>query len=170
MARPVTHHVALTAGQRADLQQRLRQRALSPRLRRRLECIRLADQGWPVPRIAARLGVDQATVRWTVGRLHCDGLDGLADRPRCGRPRKLDGRDLDAVEELLARAAGRNETWTLAPLAPLAPLAGWLARARGATQPWPAERAVAPARLRPDSPGLCAGRAARRSRMTLIAR
>ena len=127
MARPTTLHVALTAGQRADLQQRLRQRALSPRLRRRLECIRLADQGWPVPRIAAQLGVHQSTVRWTVRRLDCGGLDGLADRPRSGRPPRLDSRDLDAVEELLARAAGRNETWTLAQLA------CWLARARGTT-------------------------------------
>src|SRR5215469_15896754 len=127
MARPVAPHVALTAGQRADLQQRLRQRALSPRLRRRLECIRLADQGWPVPRIAAHLGVHQATIRRTIHRLDCGGLDGLADRPRCGRPPVLDSRDLDAVEELLARAAGRNETWTAARLA------GWLARARGTT-------------------------------------
>jgi hypothetical protein len=65
MARPVTLRVALAAGQRADLQQRLRQQALSPRLRRRLECIRLADQGWPVPQIAAQLGLDQAIIRRT---------------------------------------------------------------------------------------------------------
>jgi hypothetical protein len=39
----------------------------------------------------------------------------------------LDGRDLEAVEELLARAAAWNEAWTLAQLA------SWLARARGAT-------------------------------------
>ena|SRR5215469_11794493 len=127
MARPVAPHVALTAGQRADLQQRLRQHALSLRLRRRLECIRLADQGWPVPEIAAHLGVHQATVRRTVRRLDCGGLDGLADRPRCGRPRKLDSLDLDAVEELLARAAARNEVWTAAQLA------SWLARTRGTT-------------------------------------
>jgi transposase len=124
MARPVTLRVALTAGQRAELQQRLRQQALSPRLRRRLECIRLADQGWPVPRIAAQLGVDQATVRRTIRRLDCGGLAG---RPRCGRPPRLDGCDLDAVEELLAGAAARSETWTLARLA------GWLAQARGVT-------------------------------------
>jgi transposase len=127
MARPVTLRVALTDVQQADLRQRLRQQALSPRLRQRLECIRLADQGWPVPRIAARLGVHQATVRRTIRRLDCGGLDGLADRPRCGRPPKLDSGDLDAVEELLARAAARNETWTAAQLA------GWLARARGTT-------------------------------------
>jgi transposase len=127
MARPVTLRVALVDVQRADLRQRLRQHALSPRLRRRLECIRLADQGWPVPRIAAQLGVHQATVRRTIRRLDCGGLDGLADRPRCGRPPRLDSRDLDAVEELLARAAGRNEIWTAAQLA------SWLARARGAT-------------------------------------
>jgi transposase len=127
MARPVTLHVALTAGQRADLQQRLRQRTLSPRLRRRLECIRLAGQGWPASLIAAHLGVDQATIRRTIHRLADGGLDGLADRPRCGRPPRLGSRDLDALEELLARAAGRNEIWTLAQLA------GWLARTRGTT-------------------------------------
>jgi transposase len=127
MARPVTLRVALTAGQRAGLHQRLRQQALSPRLRRRLECIRLADLGWPVPQIAAHLGLDQATVRRAIDRRADGGLDGLADRPRCGRPPKLGSCDLDAVEELLARAAGRNETWTLAQLA------CWLAQARGIT-------------------------------------
>ena len=106
MARPVTLHVALTAGQRADLRQRLRQRTLSPRLRRRLECIRLADQGWPVPRIAAHLSLDQATIRRTIHRLADGGLGGLADRPRSGRPPKLDSRDLDAVEGL----SGTNTT------------------------------------------------------------
>jgi transposase len=127
MARPVTLHVALTAGQRADLRRRLRQRTLSRRLRRRLECIRLAGQGWPVPRIAAHLGLDQAIIRRTIHRLADGGLDGLAGRPRSGRPPKLDSRDLDAVEELLARAAGRNEIWTLAQLG------RWLARTRGTT-------------------------------------
>jgi transposase len=127
MARPVTLRVALTAGQRAELQQRLRQRTLSPRLRRRLECIRLAGQGWPVPQIAAHLSLDQATIRRTIHRLAHDGLDGLADRPRCGRPPKLNSHDLDALEELLAQAAGRNEIWTLAQLA------CWLTQARGIT-------------------------------------
>jgi transposase len=155
MARPVTLRVALTAEQQADLRQRLRQRTLSPRLRRRLECIRLADQDWPVPRIAASTGLHQATVRRTIHRLDREGLDGLADRPRRGRPPKLGSCDLDAVVELLAGAAGRNEIWTLARLA------GWLARVRGAT--------ISPGRLgvllrqrgcgwtRPDRPSGAAG-------------
>ncbi len=126
MARSVTLRVALIAGQRADLQQRLGQQALSPRLRRRLECIRLADQGWSASRIAAHLCLDPATVRRAIHRL-ARGLDGLADRPRGGRPPRLDSGDLDAVEELLAWAAARNEIWTLAGLA------GWLARVRGIT-------------------------------------
>jgi transposase len=133
MARPATLRVVLTAGQRAELQQRLRQRTLSPRLRRRLECIRLADLGWPATQIAAHLGVHEATVRRTVHRLADGGLDGLADRPRSGRPARLNRRDLDAAEELLARAAGQHETWTLARLA------SWLAQARGA--------AISPGRL-----------------------
>jgi transposase len=129
----VTLRVVLTDGQRADLRQRLRQHALSPRLRRRLECIRLADLGWSAPGVAAHLGLDQATIRRTIHRLDCGGLDGLADRPRSGRPRKLNGRDLDALEGLLSGAAAQNETWTLARLA------GWLSRTRGA--------AISPGRL-----------------------
>jgi DNA-binding MarR family transcriptional regulator len=79
MARPVTLRVTLTAGQRADLHQQLRQQALSPRLRRRLECIHLADLGWPVPQIAAHLGLDQAIIRRAIHRLARGGLDELAD-------------------------------------------------------------------------------------------
>jgi transposase len=115
MARPVTLRVALTDGQRADLRQRLRRQALSPRLRRRLECIGLADQGWPVPRIAAQLGLDQATIRRIFHRLDCGGLDGLADRSRCGRPPRLGSRDLDAVEELLARWLARTRGTRISP-------------------------------------------------------
>jgi Winged helix-turn helix len=163
MARPVKLRVALTAGQQADLQQRLRRQVLSPRLRRRLECIRLADLGWPAPRIAVQVGVDQATVRRALHWMANGGLDGLADRPRGGHPARLDSRDLDAVEELLAGPPAERD---LDP-GPAGLLAG--PGPRGRDQPRPAQRTGAPARLRLDPPGPLA-RSIRRSRMMLIAR
>jgi transposase len=92
-----------------------------------MECIRLADQGWPVPQIAAHLNLHQATIWRTIHRLEHGGLDGLADRPRCGCPPRLTRDDLDALDELLTQAAARDEIWTLAQLA------GWLAQTRHRT-------------------------------------
>jgi len=69
--------------------------APSPRLRQRLECIRPGGPGGQASRIAAQLGLDQATVRRAIHRLALGGLDGLAGRPRGGRPL----RDRTAVPE-----------------------------------------------------------------------
>jgi hypothetical protein len=74
-------------GAAIDLRQWLMRQALTLGLRRCIECIRLAGHGVPVLRIAAHLG-------WTIRPLANGGLDGLADRFRCGRPPRLDSRDL----------------------------------------------------------------------------
>lgn len=115
----------LTATQRAQLRARLHQHWLAPRTRIRLECVQLADLGWTAPQIAEHVGVCAHTVRRTLRRLVAGGLDALADRPRSGRPPKLSGTDLDAVERLLRQAARHGEVWTLPQLA------AWLAATRG---------------------------------------
>ncbi|SRR6266487_384343 len=91
----------LTPQQQREVGRRLRQQVLPPRLRRRLETVRLAGQGWRVVRIAEHLGVSEHTVRRTLQRFVATGLEGLADRPRAGRPPKLSSEDLDAVAGLL---------------------------------------------------------------------
>jgi transposase len=98
---------------------------MAPRLRVRLQCVRLRDRGWTVPQIAEQLAVSQATVRRALRRVVAGGLDGLADRPRAGRPPRLNDHDLGAVEELLRQAAGRGQVWTTGQLV------AWLARCRG---------------------------------------
>lgn len=133
MARPPRVY-CLTATQRTQLRARLHQHWLAPRTRIRLECVQLADRGWTAQQIAEYVGVCEHTVRRALRRFAAGGLDALADPPRSGRPPKLSGTDLDAVERLLRRAARRGEAWTARQLA------GWLASTRGVT--------ISPGRLR----------------------
>ena len=112
----------MTADQQAELRARLRQATMAPRLRVRLQCVQLRDQGWTVAQIAEQLAVSQATVRRALRRVVAGGLDALADRPRAGRPPRLSDHDLDAVEELLRQA---TQVWTMGQLA------AWLAATRG---------------------------------------
>ena len=115
----------LTPDQQAELGARLGQATMAPRLRVRLQCVQLRDQGQTVPQVAVQLAVSQATVRRTLRRVVAGGLDALADRPRAGRPPRLSDHDLGAVEELLRQAARQGQVWTMGQLA------AWLAGCRG---------------------------------------
>jgi transposase len=123
----------LTPEQQAEVGARLRQATVAPRLRVRLQCVKLRDQGQTVPEIAEQLAVSQATVRRALGRVRAGGLDALADRPRSGRPPRLSQPDLDAVQALLHQAALTGTAWTARELA------GWLTQVRGV--------AISPGRL-----------------------
>ncbi|MGI8405708.1 MAG: helix-turn-helix domain-containing protein [Thermomicrobiales bacterium] len=111
--------VTLTETQRTDLRTRTHAATITPRLRDRLEMIRLADAGWSIPRIAHHLGCHEHTVRTYVKVFLADGFDALPDRPRPGRPPTVTSAHLDALETLLD--AGER-TWTARQLAT------WLAR------------------------------------------
>jgi transposase len=124
MARPATPF-RLTPAQRAGLRGRLRQATTAPRLRVRLQCVQLRDQGRTVPQVAEQLAVSQATVRRALRRVVAGGLDALADRPRAGRPPRLSDHDLGAVEELLRQATRQGQVWTMGQLA------AWLATTGG---------------------------------------
>jgi len=69
----------------------------------------LSLHGLPPAQIAVLLDCHPATVRRWISRFNREGLAGLADRPRCGRPR-LGGRRLTRrIAVLLARPG----PWTL---------------------------------------------------------
>jgi transposase len=87
---------------RADLRGRWRQAA-------RAVMVQLSLQGLPAAQIAVLLECHLATVRRWIGRFNSEGLAGLADRPRCGRP-PLGGKQLASrIAGLLARPG----PWTL---------------------------------------------------------
>ncbi|HEV2126438.1 MAG TPA: helix-turn-helix domain-containing protein, partial [Chloroflexota bacterium] len=52
----------------------------------RAKIIGLAAQGLRVPAIAQRVGLHEQTVRDWLQRFNAEGLPGLSDRPRLGRP------------------------------------------------------------------------------------
>lgn len=122
---PKIIRVCLTPEQREELTQRARERTLAPRLRERLEMVRLSDLGHTIPQIAQTLDHHEQTVRKYLKAFLADGFAALPDRPIPGRPPTIRRADLDALGQLLDAAAARGETWTTPRLR------HWLATTRG---------------------------------------
>jgi transposase len=81
--------VTLTAVQRTTLTKRARGARTAYRDRLRALIVLAAARGRDNARIAADLQVTADTVRKWRGRFAVRGLAGLADLPRCGRPRRI---------------------------------------------------------------------------------
>ena len=81
--------VTLTAAERAILKKRARGAKTAHRDRLRAQIVLAAARGRDNAAIAADLRVSVDTVRKWRGRLASRGLDGLADLPRSGRPRRI---------------------------------------------------------------------------------
>jgi transposase len=81
--------VTLTAAQRTTLKKRARGAKTAYRDRLRAQIVLAAARGRDNVRIAADLRVTVDTVRKWRGRFAGRGLDGLADLPRPGRPRRI---------------------------------------------------------------------------------
>ena len=124
---PKIIRVRLTPEQRDDLNQRARAREVAPRLRDRLDMVRLSDLGQTIPQIAQTLGAHEQTVRKYVKAFRAGGFAALPDRPIPGRPPTVTRADLDALGQLLDEAAARGQTWTKTHLV------RWLAQERGVT-------------------------------------
>jgi transposase len=61
-------------------------RTAAARTVERAKIIWLASRGWRVPAIAREVRLNGDSVRLWLKRFNDDGLDGLRDRPRAGRP------------------------------------------------------------------------------------
>ena len=81
--------VVLSAGERKTLNKRVRGTKTSWRDRLRAQIVLAAARGRDNARIAADLRISVDTVRKWRGRFAARGLGGLADLPRCGRPRRI---------------------------------------------------------------------------------
>jgi predicted ArsR family transcriptional regulator len=79
--------IELTAEDRAALDLLTRRTTAPAGLVRRARIVLQAAMGVPLDRIARELGVQRHVVRTWVDRYRGDGLAGLQDRPRPGRPR-----------------------------------------------------------------------------------
>ncbi|HEV3294016.1 MAG TPA: helix-turn-helix domain-containing protein [Streptosporangiaceae bacterium] len=81
--------VTLTAAERTTLTERARGAKTAHRDRLRAQIVLAAARGRDNARIAADLRVSVDTARKWRGRFAGRGLDGLADLPRSGRPRRI---------------------------------------------------------------------------------
>lgn len=119
--------VTLSDEQRIDLNHRLRAPTTAPRVRERLEMVRLSSLGHSIPAIAHALDLHQQTVRKYLKLFLAHGMEALSDRPRSGRPRVVTDEHLAALTALLDTAADGERTWT-APQ-----LVAWLSEQFGIT-------------------------------------
>lgn len=79
--------VELTTENRATLVQLTRRPTVAAGLAQRARIVLLAADGLPIRQIAPTVGVDRNVVRRWLDRFRAEGVDGLTDRPRPGRPR-----------------------------------------------------------------------------------
>src|SRR5689334_8025917 len=107
--------VMLSAGERTTLKKRVRGAKTAWRDRLRAQIVLAAARGRGNARIARDLGISQDTARKWRCRFAARGLAGLADMPRCGRPRRIGELDRAAVVALACQL----------PAATGVPLAHW---------------------------------------------
>jgi transposase len=113
--------IELSAAERTPLTALTRRPTAAAGLVRRVRMVLLAANQMPLDPIARTLGVDRTTVRPWLDRYRAEGLAGLQDRPRSGRPRAFPP---EVVLHLIRRAcelpaqAGRSLShWDCAELA-----------------------------------------------------
>ena len=112
--------ITVTAAQRSAVDVELRRPDLTPRERERAEMVKAVALGQDMPRIAAWSTRSPRTVRRWLHRFLQDGVSGLADAPRAGRPPRADTPYLAALATAVTTAPSALElpfdVWTSARL------------------------------------------------------
>jgi transposase len=91
----------LTERERGELKKGARREV--GRVSERMHAVLLSARGYDVPKIASILEYDEATVRRWLERYEAEGLEGLQDRPRSGRPRNAGVAAQDSVRRAMER-------------------------------------------------------------------
>ena len=103
--------IELDEAERCELAARTRRRKISRADAMRAEIVLLAADGATNLAIAKRLGVTRVTVATWRKRFAAKRLDGLADEPRPGAPRKIgDEKIAEVVTTTLEANAGRRHS------------------------------------------------------------
>jgi transposase len=71
------------------------------RISERMHAVLLSARGYDVVKIASILEYDEATIRRWIERYEAEGLEGLQDRPRSGRPRSAGVAAQDSVRRAM---------------------------------------------------------------------
>jgi transposase len=117
---PPARYVELTSAQHSALKH-LYRHTDSADIRSRCQMILLSGQGHTAAEIAELTFFDQDTVLFWFDRYEAEGLVGLQDRPRSGRPPKMTGSSRDDLQQAAdqdPREAGHSfSVWTCNDLA-----------------------------------------------------
>jgi transposase len=106
--------IELTAEQRKELERRARSRAASERRRLRAQAILLAAEGLSDRAITREIGLRHEHVGAWRRRFLAEGLAGLEDRPRPGRPQIYGDEARRTVARILAEPPpARSAHWTI---------------------------------------------------------
>jgi len=81
--------IVLTDPVRAELQHLVRRTTTAAGLARRARIVLLAADGIAIRHIGPRVGVSRTVVRDWLDRFRAQGIAGLQDLPRSGRPRRF---------------------------------------------------------------------------------
>ena len=103
------YRVILTEEQAAELTRRRRDPKTQPRVRERLEMVRLSNKGWSIPRIAEHLDLTESRVRHWIKQFLAEGFDGLCDRKGVGVKPRLTREILERLRQVVGQD---GRTWT----------------------------------------------------------
>lgn len=105
---PKLIRVALSAEQRAELNRLAHQPVVAPRLRERLETVRLPDLGLTIPQIAIVLNLHQQMVHKCLTAFQTVSFAALPDRHIPGRPPRCLRRGDSRRNAVAGRGGGRT--------------------------------------------------------------
>lgn len=110
--------LGLSEGQRSELEAMRAKGQGSARLFKRVTAILLLGRGTSVAATAEAVGVSQGSVRTWRRRYEAEGVAGLHERPRSGRPIELDGAQRAKITALACSEAPEGYAkWSLRLLA-----------------------------------------------------
>lgn len=111
-------HIQLSEAQRAELQSLLKTKEQPSRIFKRVTALLALDQGRTYESVAALVDVSNDTVREWRKRYLANGMAGLQDAARTGRPVKLNGRQRAQITALACSEAPEGYSqWSLRLLA-----------------------------------------------------
>ena len=100
--------VVLSDGEDQQLYELRDADSIPKRTKQRAEMLRLSHRGWTTEQIAEYLGCRVETVRRAIHRWQKQGLEGLWDAPRSGRPAEWQASDFEVVERSIAGPGSVN--------------------------------------------------------------
>src|SRR4051812_41786610 len=118
MPDPVAVVIELDDVERAELERWTRRPSSAQALALRARVVLLAAEGLKNTEIVQRLGIRHASVRKWRNRFAAQGLDGLSDEPRPGRPRTVSDEQVEEVIVKTLESTPKNAThWSTRSMA-----------------------------------------------------